>query len=291
MSFNEGVGLNIQPYKYNGKELDQMHGLNLYDYSARYYEPAIGRFTTVDPLAEKYYSISPYAYCNNNPLKFIDPTGMSYTYNWNTGMYENGDGDNVPFGEVLDWIRDKSNKVTGTVNYISEKATGLAVQATAAAQDFAMTIDFATGSGSDHYELDANNYSTKSLKGSYLTTTALEKFLDELNKHPIKNSFTFDIGFSPFSDAKVGPFNSIIKDKGYSTAQFVGSCSYNFEIKGSQVEITVNNITSLNSALYHIPFIGKPSREDTPFGFGGNVSQNYHFTMSMNEIQQRVAKK
>jgi RHS repeat-associated protein len=65
-----------QPYKYNGKELDQMHGLNLYDYSARYYESAIGRFTTVDPLAEKYYSISPYVYCGNNPLRFIDPTGM-----------------------------------------------------------------------------------------------------------------------------------------------------------------------------------------------------------------------
>lgn len=65
-----------QPYKYNGKELDQMHGLNLYDYSARYYESAIGRFTSVDPLAEKYYSISPYVYCYNNPLKFIDPTGM-----------------------------------------------------------------------------------------------------------------------------------------------------------------------------------------------------------------------
>ncbi len=66
-----------QPYKYNGKELDQMHGLNLYDYSARYYESAVGRFTSVDPLAEKYYSWSPYAYVMNNSLKYIDPTGMS----------------------------------------------------------------------------------------------------------------------------------------------------------------------------------------------------------------------
>jgi RHS repeat-associated protein len=64
-----------QPYKYNGKELDQMHQLNLYDYSARYYESAIGRFTSVDPLAEKYYGWSPYAYVMNNPLKYIDPTG------------------------------------------------------------------------------------------------------------------------------------------------------------------------------------------------------------------------
>lgn len=74
-AFADSERQDAQPYKYNGKELDQMHGLNLYDYSARYYEPAIGRFTTVDPLAEKYYSISPYAYVDNNPLKYIDPTG------------------------------------------------------------------------------------------------------------------------------------------------------------------------------------------------------------------------
>ncbi|MDH6310684.1 RHS repeat-associated protein [Dysgonomonas sp. PFB1-18] len=64
-----------QPYKYNGKELDQMHRLDWYDYSARHYDPALGRFTTVDPLAEDYYSISPYAYVMNNPLKYIDPDG------------------------------------------------------------------------------------------------------------------------------------------------------------------------------------------------------------------------
>ena len=67
-----------QSYKYNGKELDQMHGLNLYDYSARYYESAIGRFTTVDPHSENYYSWSPYHYAANNLLLITDPTGMDW---------------------------------------------------------------------------------------------------------------------------------------------------------------------------------------------------------------------
>lgn len=67
-----------QPYKYNGKEFDRTNGMNLYDYSARYMDPSIGRFTTMDPMAEKYYSSSPYAYCLNNPLKYVDPTGKDH---------------------------------------------------------------------------------------------------------------------------------------------------------------------------------------------------------------------
>jgi RHS repeat-associated protein len=96
MHFAPGVNTATQPYLYNNKELDQMHGLNLYDYHARQYESAIGRFTTPDPLAEKYYSISPYVYCNNNPMRYIDPTGMFYDdyYSSLNGKYLGSD--NMP---------------------------------------------------------------------------------------------------------------------------------------------------------------------------------------------------
>ena len=66
----------VQPYKYNSKELDTKKGLNWYDYGAREYDAVLGRFTTMDPMAEKYYAVSPYTYCVNNPIKFVDPTGM-----------------------------------------------------------------------------------------------------------------------------------------------------------------------------------------------------------------------
>lgn len=73
--FGEGIASSNQPYKYNGKELDRMHGLDLYDYGARHYDAALPTWFSVDPMAEKYYSISPYVYCANNPVKYIDPNG------------------------------------------------------------------------------------------------------------------------------------------------------------------------------------------------------------------------
>lgn len=63
------VSNSVQPYKYNGKELDTKGGLNLYDYGARHYDAALGRWHVVDPMAEKYYAISPYGYCLCNPVK------------------------------------------------------------------------------------------------------------------------------------------------------------------------------------------------------------------------------
>ena len=54
-----------------------LHGLNLYDYGARLYDPLVGQFTSMDPLCEKYYSVSPYAYCAGNPVNRIDVDGDS----------------------------------------------------------------------------------------------------------------------------------------------------------------------------------------------------------------------
>jgi RHS repeat-associated protein len=69
------TGQEIQPYKFGGKELDEMHGLQWYDFGARPYDPLREQFITMDPLAEKYYSVSPYAYCANNPVRYKEMDG------------------------------------------------------------------------------------------------------------------------------------------------------------------------------------------------------------------------
>ena len=77
------------PYKFNGKELDEETGL--YYYGARYLNPVTSLWYGIDPLTEKYASVSGYVYCIGNPIKFIDPDGKKvYQGNMIVIYYEKG---------------------------------------------------------------------------------------------------------------------------------------------------------------------------------------------------------
>ena len=77
----------LQPYKYSSKELDRENGLDLYDSQARWYDSMLPGTTTQDPLAEKYYSISPYTWCAGNPVRFIDLRGDSLALLYYDGQH------------------------------------------------------------------------------------------------------------------------------------------------------------------------------------------------------------
>ncbi|WP_371922981.1 RHS repeat domain-containing protein [Flavobacterium sp. B183] len=95
--YNDYVATNNK-YKYNGKELQDELGLGVYDYGFRNFDPALGRWMNIDPLAELYVGITPYSYTFNNPVRFIDPDGryvddsyiyQKYTSGKNKGEYKN----------------------------------------------------------------------------------------------------------------------------------------------------------------------------------------------------------
>ncbi len=69
------------PYLYNSKEMDRMNGLSMMDYGARWRYSDLPIWSSVDPLAEKHYYSSPYAYCGNNPVNRIDPDGRDWFVN------------------------------------------------------------------------------------------------------------------------------------------------------------------------------------------------------------------
>jgi RHS repeat-associated protein len=131
-------------YKYNGKELQHQEfsdgtGLEEYDYGARIYDCQIGRWTTQDPLGEKYFPLSPYNYTANNPVKYLDPDGKDFILtitrdkngdisgvNISSTVYIQGDGASADRAKELNAFASKNLKsqtedgvtVSFGVNYV-----------------------------------------------------------------------------------------------------------------------------------------------------------------------------
>ena len=99
---------------YTGKEAQTPDFTTGYtDFGARQYSPTLRRWMTPDPLSEKYYDVSPYAFCNNNPVNFVDPDGMDWIKNTETGQYE-----------WRDDVRNKSEVPSG-YSYVGQYTTDI----------------------------------------------------------------------------------------------------------------------------------------------------------------------
>jgi RHS repeat-associated protein len=105
----------VQPWKFESKELDRTNGLDFYDFEARAYDPVLMRFTRPDPLAEKYPHISPYVFCANNPVRFVDPDGR----------------------DIILWNVYKTNDISG--GYLAKK--GVSATTKAALKDLMKTTE------------------------------------------------------------------------------------------------------------------------------------------------------
>ena len=95
-------------FKFNGVELEESLGLDLYEMDLRQYDPAIVRFTSIDPVT--HFSMSTYTAFDNNPIFWADPSGADGEhYNWDTGIYEDDQGNEVSFQTALASVGLNSN--------------------------------------------------------------------------------------------------------------------------------------------------------------------------------------
>jgi RHS repeat-associated protein len=107
-------------YQYNGKELNEDFGLNLCDYGARWYDAALGRWWSVDPMGEKMPFYSTYSYVINNPMALIDPDGMQWV-NPYYGQIDQELGKAEVNLKRIEELAALGNKVQGLINEIKEK--------------------------------------------------------------------------------------------------------------------------------------------------------------------------
>lgn len=149
-------------FRYNGKEWNEAGGLDLYEYGARLYDPAIGRFTGVDPLAEMRSWVSPFNYVQNNPINRIDPTGAldDPIHDSKTGEFLGHYGDSDFDGEIMLMDRFTYEKITG-------------------GNEVVISYELAEGNGTYLSDYIANNFDFSSKEDRSLVSNVFTSLIDK----------------------------------------------------------------------------------------------------------------
>ena len=170
--------------KYNGKEQQSsLIGINLIDYGARFYDPILTRWTTQDPLAEKYASTSPYVYCMGNPVRLVDPNGMKIV--GVTGQDANNivqDLREILRNDVFKQFRKliKSNLFNNSIKNISEEDKNKAFAGVELNDDQKALVNFIMEAINSGFTIEVE-YKERKQNISHKAELYLEKYLRNIN--------------------------------------------------------------------------------------------------------------
>ena len=124
---NTGYASTSNRYLFGGMEKQYFSSNPTYDFGARMLDGKLGRWMTMDPKTEKYYSMTPYGYCGNNPVSNIDRFGMDY---WSTNdpdqigaFFDALNGDNLDNHDYSDWNHMTDNEFTSKLSYNDKNNT------------------------------------------------------------------------------------------------------------------------------------------------------------------------
>ncbi|MFG4002087.1 RHS repeat domain-containing protein [Flavobacterium aquidurense] len=236
-------------YKLNNKELQDELSLNLYDFGMRNYDPALGRWMNIDPLAEFSRRWTPYTYCYNNPMFFVDPDGMQAVYNWeehdkgNKGVYNDGDK-TVSFEDVMHSVGRNANSndsidSDSNVRGSDEEPVSL----------------FTPGNNRFDGVVKSRNYKKGDRSFTVYGHGAVQFMFDELGRFTVRNAEDFDKMMSALNDqwdegkGKKGTTLSLwtcesarIGKNGLSLAQMISEAYPNITVIGADGYVNYREI-------------------------------------------------
>jgi hypothetical protein len=177
-------------------------------------------------------------------------------------------------------------------SYIEYKSEQLVNSNDPVTTSAALTAEFIFGYGPEVRYFNEDHPFTQSLMESNMTTIALEKFYKGYEDYVAGNRSdppsSYRVDFTPFPfTGDTGPVTEYMKD-GFSTAQFLGTANYVFRLEGDVLHIEVNDTKTEYSFLYHFPGTDRHQRNENPIM--GETTQYYEFSVSLDEIRNRLGK-
>lgn len=300
------------PYLFNAKEFDEETGL--YYYGARYYDPRLSLWISVDPLStfdphneENYIegehnggffnnnNLNFYSYCYQNPVILTDPNGKQVFF---------GDYINKLKGHIsksvskaiericIYTIKEASNIAKA---YVANRLNSVIEKGDPKNTSLALTAEFITGLGPETRHFNSSHPFTQSLKESNMTTVALKAYYKGYKEYisgkrsNLPTSYRVDFGLLGYIGSDTGLVQEFVADGKFTASQFVGTANYMFELDPKNgLHVTVYDTKTEYSFLYHLPNTDRHSRKENRFM--GETKQFYHFVVTLQELKQRAEK-
>lgn len=177
-------------FKYNGVELEESLGLDVYEYEYRKYSPDIGKFLQIDPRADKYHSQSPYSFTANNPILLTDPRGDTIRVSGSQEFKKQ-------YAKDIAEIR-KDDKLSALVDILESSETDINVTEATSVIGYIQNL-FSEGSGDDNHVLASGttregtdiDVEYSQINGVYIENDDVESNSTEILAHELTHAYDF----------------------------------------------------------------------------------------------------